>query len=281
VLGRPFCHDRRRFPQDPDMMAEFLALRRLLGVGVLCLLAVIPAAAEEVRVVSSGGFAPALKSLAAPFEKATGHHLVLQWGPSMGETPNAIPNRLQRGEPIDVVIMVGSALDRLVEQGKVVPGSRKLLARSRIGLAVKAGAPRPDISTVQALKEALLQARSIAYSDSASGVFLTRVLFPRLGIAEQLKDKARMIPADPVGESVARGEFELGFQQISELKAVAGIDLVGPLPAEANDVTLYTAALVKGAMSAQAGQALIAFLASPSATAAINGTGLEAAGGQP
>jgi molybdate transport system substrate-binding protein len=124
---------------------------------------------------------PAYKVLAPAFEKATGHHLIAQWGPSMGATLNAIPNRLKRGEAIDVVIMVGSSLDDLAAEGKVVPGSCRLLARSRIGLAVKAGAPRPDIRTVAGLKAALVAARSIAYSDSASGVYLVKVLFPRLG----------------------------------------------------------------------------------------------------
>jgi molybdate transport system substrate-binding protein len=237
--------------------------------------------ADDVRMVSSGGFAPAIQALAAAFEKTTGHHLITQWGPSMGATPNTIPNRLARGEAIDVVVMVGSALDDLARQGKVVPGSCVLLARSRIGAAVRAGARKPDISTVPALKAALLGAASIAYSDSASGVYLANVLFPRLGVADQIKGKARMIPAEPVGLVVARGEAELGFQQVSELKAVPGIDLVGVLPPEVNTVTLYSAGVVTGARSARAGQALITFLASPAAAAAIDRTGLEAAWDRP
>jgi molybdate transport system substrate-binding protein len=257
-----------------------LLFRGIWNLALVCAASLALAAAalaDEVRVVSSGGFAPAFQALAAEFERTTGHHLITQWGPSMGETAGAIPKRLERGEAIDVVVMVGYALDDMVRQGKVVPGSGVLLARSRIGAAVRAGARKPDISTVAALKTALLKARSIAYSDSASGVYLSKVLFPRLGIAEQIKDKSRMIPADPVGLSVARGEAELGFQQVAELKAVPGIDLVGVLPAEANTVTLYSAGVVVGARSAEAGRALIRFLASPASAAAINQTGLEAA----
>jgi molybdate transport system substrate-binding protein len=259
------------------MGSAFKTLQRLALAWAACAALAGPARADEVRVVSSGGFAAALKALAPEFEHRTGHRLVLQWGPSMGATENAIPNRLKRGEAIDVVVMVGSALDDLARQGKVASGSVRLLARSRIGAAVRAGAPRPDISTAAALKAALLQARSIAYSDSASGVFLSTVLFPRLGVAAQIKDRARMIPADPVGLSVARGEVELGFQQISELKAVPGIDLLGPLPAECQEVTLFSAAVLTGAASPGAGAALVAFLASPAAAAAIDQTGLEAA----
>lgn len=233
--------------------------------------------ADEVRVVSSGGFAPAYKALAPAFEKATGHTLVSAWGPSMGETKNAIPQRLARQEPIDVVIMVGSALDQLVARGQLDGATRTVLASSRIALAVRRGAAQPAITTVEQLKDALLAAKSIAYSDSASGVYLSQVLFPRLGLSEALKGKARMIPAEPVGQVVARGEAELGFQQLSELQHIDGIDVVGLIPEAAQEVTLFSAAVVQGAAHAQAGQALIRFLASPEAVPIINATGLTAA----
>jgi molybdate transport system substrate-binding protein len=231
----------------------------------------------ELHIVSSGGFAEAYRRLAPEFERKTGHTLVAGWGPSMGETVNAIPNRLKRGEDIDVVIMVGNALDGLARQGKVVPDSTVLLARSNIGVAVKAGAPKPDISTVEALKRTLLSAKSIAYSDSASGVYLSTVLFPRLGIADEIKGKSRMIPAEPVARVVARGEADIGFQQISELLPEHGIDVVGPLPAEAQHVTLFSAGVVAGAREADAAKALIQFLSSPDAAAIIRETGLEPA----
>lgn len=243
-----------------------LALVALAAYSVL-------AAAADIQVVSSGGFAAAYRALAPGFEQQSGHRLVADWGPSMGKTPQAIPNRIARGEAIDVVIMVGESLDGLAAQGKVTDGT--LLARSRIGVAVRAGAPKPDISTVEALKKALLSAKSIAYSDSASGVFLSTMLFPRLGIADQIKEKCRMIPAEPVAKVVARGEAELGFQQVSELLPIAGIDFVGTLPDEAQQFTPFSAGIVAGSKEKADAKALIGYLSSPAAAAAIRDTGLD------
>jgi molybdate transport system substrate-binding protein len=199
----------------------------------------------------SGGFSAALRNLAPAFERATGNTIVMISGPSMGDTPQAIPARLQRGEAADVVIMVGYALEALIKQGKVSADSRVDLARSRIGMAIRAGGPKPDISTVDAFKRTLLAAKSIAYSDSASGVYLSTDLFPRLGIADQLKSKSTMIPAEPVGLVVARGDAEIGFQQMSELLPVAG------------------------AQHADAAKALLTFLGSPAAAAVIAKTGMD------
>ena len=193
----------------------------------------------------------------------------------MGDTRDAVPQRLARGEPIDVVIMVGYALDKLAEEGKVIPDSRKELARSIIGIAVKAGAPKPDISTPDALKDALLNAKSIAYSDSASGVYVQNVLLKKLGIAEEVRGKAHMIPAEPVGQVVARGGAEIGFQQISELKPVKGIDIIGPLPDSLQQVTIFSAGIPVGAKHPEAAKQLIEFLASPAAADAIRDSGME------
>src|SRR5450830_2135777 len=154
--------------------------------------------AAELHVMNSGGFSAAYKALAPTFEKSTGNTLATAWGPSMGAAPEAIPNRLQRGEPADVVIMVGYALDQLITEGKVIAASRTALADSRIGVVVRSGTAHPDISTPEALKQALLHARSIAYSDSASGVYVERELFKKLGIEAQVKGKARMIQKTPV-----------------------------------------------------------------------------------
>jgi molybdate transport system substrate-binding protein len=237
------------------------------------------ASALDLHVMNSGAFSATYKALQPGYEKQSGNHLVTAWGPSMGESPNAIPKRLERGEPADLVILAGPALDELIRRGKVRPGSRVDLVRSRIALAVRAGAPRPDISTVEALKQALLNARSIAYSDSASGVYLSRTLFPRLGIAEQIRTKSRMIEAVPVGGVVAAGEAELGFQQLSELLPVPGIDIVGVLPGDAQRVTLFSAGIPVSAAHPEAAQGLVAYLKSKEAEPVIISHGLEPVSG--
>jgi molybdate transport system substrate-binding protein len=195
----------------------------------------------------------------------------------MGPTHNAIPVRLERGEKIDVVIMAAPALQDLIKHGKVRADSRVDLIKSYIGMAVKAGAPKPDISTVDALRQTLLNVKSIAYSDSASGVYLSTELFPKLGIADQIKNKSKKIESDPVGGVVATGEFEIGFQQISELKPVKGIDIVGPLPAGAQQITVFAAGIPITATHPDAAKALIEWLASPAAYPAIRKSGVEPA----
>ena len=231
--------------------------------------------AEEIKVVTSGGFTAAYLQLVPQYESATHNKLATEFGPSMGTTHNAIPVRLDRGEAIDVVIMAGPALDALIQQGKVRAGSRVDLVQSKIGMAVKAGAPRPDIASVEALKRTLLNAKSIAYSDSASGVYLSTELFPMLGIADQIKAKSKKIEADPVGGVVANGEFEIGFQQISELRPVKGIDIVGELPPGAQRITVFAAGIPVTANNPEQATALIRWLASPAAYEAIKKSGLE------
>src|SRR6202162_2943894 len=196
------------------------------------------------RVMISGGLTAAYNALVPEFERATGHKVITAYGPSMGTTANAIPMRLERGEAADVLILVGYALGDLRKQGKVVADSRVDLVRSKIGVAVKSGAPKPDISSAEALKRALLAAKSVAYSDSASGVYVSTEMFQRLGIADEMKDKARKIPAEPVAGVVARGDAEIGFQQISEMLPVQGVDIVGPLPPELQKITVFSAGIV-------------------------------------
>jgi len=231
--------------------------------------------AAELHVMNSGGFSAAYKALAPTFEKSTGNTLATAWGPSMGAAPEAIPNRLQRGEPADVVIMVGYALDDLIKQGKVIPDSRSALADSRIGMVVRAGSPRPDISTPEALKQVLLNARSIAYSDSASGVYIERELFKKLGVEAQVRDKARMVPKVPVAGVVASGEYEIGFQQVSELLPVAGADFVGKIPESLQSVTVFAAGIPVGSRHPEEARQLIRFLASPQAEAEVRNSGLD------
>jgi molybdate transport system substrate-binding protein len=257
------------------MRLRFVNLRALaLGLfGALLLSGA--AGAAEVRVMISGGLTAAYNALVPEFERATGHKVLTAYGPSMGTTVNAIPVRLERGEPADVLIMVGYALGDLVKQGKVVADSRIDLVKSPIGVAVKSGAPKPDISTADAVRRALLAAKSVAYSDSASGVYVSTEMFGKLGIADAMKDKAKKIPATPVGEIVAHGEAEIGLQQISELKPVAGIDIVGPLPDDLQKITVFSAGVASVAKEPDAGKALIKFLASPAARAEIVRSGME------
>jgi len=258
------------------LMRSTCANLRALTLGIAGVLWLASTAgAAEVRVMISGGLTAAYNALVPEFERATGHKVITAYGPSMGTTVNAIPVRLERGEPADVLILVGYALGDLIKQGKVVPDSRVDLVKSKIGVAVKSGAPKPDISSVDALKRALLAAKSVAYSDSASGVYVSTEMFGKLGIMEEMKDKARKIPATPVAEIVAHGDAEIGFQQISELKPVAGIDIVGPLPDELQKVTVFSAGIASASKEPEAGKALITFLASPAAKDTIVRSGLE------
>jgi molybdate transport system substrate-binding protein len=193
----------------------------------------------------------------------------------MGETPQAIPNRIARGEPVDVVIGVGYAVDKLAEDGKVVHGSRTDLAQVLIYMAVRAGASKPDIGSLYAFKQALLSAKSIAYSDSASGVYISTEMLARLGIADAVKGKSTMVPAEPVGRVVARGEAEIGFQPLSALRPVPGIEIVGPIPPEVQRPTVYAAGIAAGAKEPAAAKALIEYLASPASTKAVRESGMD------
>ena len=249
---------------------------RALALGILSASLLSGAAsAAEIRVMISGGLTAAYKALVPEFERATGHKVLTAYGPSMGTTTNAIPVRLERGEPADVLIMVGYALEDLAKNGKVIAGSSVDLVKSPIGVAVKSGAPKPHISTADAVKRALLAAKTIAYSDSASGVYVSTEMFDKLGIKEAMQGKARKIPATPVGEIVAHGDAEIGFQQMSELKPVEGIDIIGPLPDELQKITIFSAGIATVSKEPDAGKALIKFLASPAARGEIVKSGLD------
>jgi molybdate transport system substrate-binding protein len=235
-----------------------------------------PAAnAAEIKVMISGGYAPAYEELIPQFEKATGHKIVTAYGPSMGDTPQAIPNRIARGEPVDAIIAVAYAIDGMIAKGTVAPGSRTDLGQVLIYMAVRAGAPKPDIATLAAFKQALLAAKSIAYSDSASGTYISTEMFKTLGIEDQVKGKSRMIPAEPVGKVVARGEAEIGFQPISALRPVSGIDIVGPMPPEVQRPTVYAVGIAANAKEPTAAKALVAFLTSPAAADAVKRSGMD------
>ncbi|BFG73455.1 substrate-binding domain-containing protein [Paraburkholderia terrae] len=261
-------------PDTPSSMKNLLL--KLCTVALVAMsIAAANVQAADLHVMSSGGFTAAYKLLGPRFASATGNTLDTALGPSMGKSPEAIPNRLERGEPADVVIMVGYALDDLIKEGKIVPGSRVELADSRIGMVVREGAAKPDIGSVEALRQALLHARSIAYSDSASGVYIERELFKRLGIEDQVKPKAKMIPRIPVASVVANGDYEIGFQQVSELLPIKGATYVGKIPESLQSVTRYAAGIPIGAQHPKEAKALLDYLASPEVQPEVKSTGLD------
>ena len=235
------------------------------------------ALAAEIKVMTSGGFTEAYKNLTPDFERSTGHTVATAYGASQGGAPDSIPSRLARGEPVDIVILAAPALEGLIKEGKVTPGSRVDLVHSNMGMVVRAGAPKPDISTLEAFKKTLLDAKSIAYSASASGVYLSTELWPKMGIWEQIKDKSKRIESERVASVVARGEAEIGFQQVSELLPIPGVDYVGPLPEGAQKTTIFSAGIAVGSKEPDAARQLIQYFKSPAAEPAIKKSGLDPA----
>lgn len=246
----------------------------LLGAAALPLLSRRAAAAELV-VFSSGGLNAAYLALAPEFQRATGHSLTSVGASSMGAAPDAIPQRLARGEPADVLLLADGGLPALEARGFIRPGSRVDIARSLIGACVREGAPKPDISTLDAFRQALVNASSIAYSASASGVYIETEMFRRLGIHEQVMPKSRRILSERVAAVVARGEAEIGFQQVSEIVTVPGISYLGTIPEEVQQPTIFCGVVTANARQPEAAAALIRFLASPEAAPALRRTGLE------
>ena len=241
---------------------------------VLSVAAAAQAVAAEIRVMSSGAFTAALLEIIPLFERNSGHRVLPAFGASMGNAPNSIPSRLDRGEPVDVVILAAEALDQLIQNSKVAPGSRTDLVRSEIGMVVRAGATRPDIGSIDALKRTLLEAKSIAYSASASGVYVSTEMFRALGVHEQVMPKAKRVVSERVAAVVARGEAEIGFQQVSELINVPGADYVAVLPAEAQRVTIFSAGFAAASREPEAARELVRYFSSPAAVAVIRKSGL-------
>jgi molybdate transport system substrate-binding protein len=238
---------------------------------IAAVLAVPTASFAQVTVIISGGFSAAYREILPEFERTAGIKVTTTSGGSVGSGPNTIGGQIRRGVPADVVILAREGLGDLIAEGRIVAGTDVDLARSIIGMIVRAGTPKPDISTVEALKQTLLRAKSVAMSSSTSGVYLTTILFPRLGIADQMAGKISMSGAAAVG----RGEAEIGLQQVSEVLAVPGVDFVGTIPAEVQYVTTYAAAVVTGSKEIEASKRLIAFLSSEGAMAAIKKSGME------
>jgi molybdate transport system substrate-binding protein len=249
-------------------------------VGLLATVALawsVPAAkAAEIKVLSAGAMKEVVLAVVPEFEKATGHKVIFA-----NDTAGALSRRILGGEAFDVAVITPAVIDDLVSKGKVAAGSRVNLAQVGVGVMVKAGAPAPDISTVDAFKRTLLEAKSVAYIDPASGgssgIYLAG-LFEKLGIADQIKPKAKLKKGGYVAELLVSGEAELGIHQISEIVPVKGVTLVGPLPKEIQNVTVYAAGMASNAADAEAAKALIKVLAGPSAAAVLTGKGMDRPG---
>lgn len=254
------------------------SIRFLSVVAAAIVLMAQTAVAADIRVMISSGFHGAYSELGPAFERATGNHLITTRGPSMGDSPETIPARLSRGEAADVVILDGGAADELGKRGLVRADSKVELARSLIGMVVREGAAKPDISSVAALRNTLLSAKSIAYSDSGSGTYLSTTLFQKLGVADQIAARSRKVRGPPSGEPVAavvaRGEAEIGFQQVAELIHTPGITFAGALPAEVQPMFSFAGVLTRTAQEPDAARALLTFLSSREAAPAITKAGL-------
>ena len=243
----------------------------LAGLAAAAMMAGIKTAqAAEVKVMVANALKAPYLEIVSAFEKSTEHKVVTIWGGT-----EAIAKRVSGGEVVDLVIIAAPNLDKLIAEGKLVAGSRADFARSGVGVAVRTGLPKPDISSGEAVKRAVVAARSVAYSSGPSGFYLAE-LFGKMGIADQIKDKV-VQPASgvQVGELVARGEADLGFQQVSELLHVKGIDYLGPLPPDIQKITIYSAGLHTSAPAPDAARALVRFLTAAEAGPILKRAGLD------
>jgi len=226
--------------------------------------------AAEIKVIASAAVKEVVLDLLPAFEKSRGHKVTTIWAGT-----EAITKRISGGEVVDIVLIAAPNIDKLISEGRLVAGSRADVAKSGIGVAVRAGLPKPDISSGEAVKKAVLAAKSVAYSSGPSGSYLAD-LFKKMGIADQIKNKVKQTPSGvQVGEVVARGEADLGFQQVSELLHVKDIDYLGPLPADIQHITVFSAGLHTAATAPDAAKALIKFLTGPEAGPIIRKSGME------
>jgi molybdate transport system substrate-binding protein len=233
------------------------------------------AAAADLKILTAGAFKQIVLAVEPEFEKATGHKLAID-----NDTVGALSKRIEAGESFDVAVLAPAAVDELAKKGRIATGSRVDLARVGVGVMVKDGAPKPDIGTVDAFKRAVLAARSVAYIDPASGgssgIYVAKLL-ERLGIADDVKPKAKLKQGGYVADLVVSGEAELGIHQISEIVPVKGVTLVGPLPREIQNYTTYAAGIAAGTAHEDAARALVRFFSGPSATAILKAKGMEPA----
>jgi molybdate transport system substrate-binding protein len=243
-------------------LTKFLAAVMVIGTTT--------AHAAEIKVIASAAVKDVVLDLIPAFEKSSGHKVTTIWAGT-----EAITKRISGGEMVDIVLIAAPNIDKLISEGRLVAGSRADVAKSGIGVAVRAGLPKPDISSGEAVKKAVLEAKSVAYSSGPSGFYLAD-LFKKMGIADQIKDKVKQTPSGvQVGEVVARGEADLGFQQVSELLHLKGIHYLGPLPADIQHITVFSAGLHTAATAPDAAKQLVKFLTAPEAGAIIRKTGME------
>jgi len=231
------------------------------------------ASAAEIKVLSTQATEQSYRELMPLFEKATGHKVTTLFTGTLDADKRVLAN-----EPYDLLIMSQSSIDAHVKGGKVVAGSRVDLARSGVAVGVKVGAPKPDISSVDALKRTILNAKSIGYSTGPSGNYVL-MMFERLGVADQVKPKLKQTATGVfVGSIIASGEVEIGFQQVSELSQYEGVDYVGPLPAEVQNYTTFSSGILSNAKQAEAARALVRYITSPAAGAVFRKRGMEPGG---
>ncbi|HEY6822245.1 MAG TPA: substrate-binding domain-containing protein [Burkholderiales bacterium] len=229
---------------------------------------------QPLKVLISGGFDGACRQLLPEFERASGIKVATGSGSSQGTGPQVIAAQLARGVPADVVILSREGLDELIAASRIVPGTDADLASALIGIAVRAGAPKPDVSSADALKRALLSAKTVAVPASTSGIFLVKDVFPRLGVAERI-DVAVTPRGAGAAAMVAAGEAKLGLLPVSEILSAAGVDFAGTIPAEVQLDQAFSAAVVAGSTALEQAKALIAFLASEQADEAIRKSGMK------
>jgi molybdate transport system substrate-binding protein len=259
-------------------MAMMIGRMVVLGALVSAALGSAGAAtAAELKVLTAGAFKQIVVALAPEFEKATGHKLVIE-----NETVGALVKQIEGGKPFDVTFLSPGAVDDLVKAGKIAAGSRVNIARVGVGVMVKDGAPKPDIGSVDAFKQALLAAKSVAYIDPASGgssgIYVAKLL-DQLGIADQVKPKAKLKQGGYVADLIVSGEAELGVHQISEIVPVKGVTLVGPLPKEIQNYTTYAAGISAAPADAEGAKALVKFLTGPRTGELLKQKGMEPVAG--
>ena len=246
-----------------------------LGALAVAVALLLPTAAQaQLKVIMSGGFEAAYRQVLPEFERTTGLRVETGSGGSQGTGPETIRAQLRGGAMADVVILSREGLDELIADGRIVAGTEVGLAEAALGAAVRAGAPKPDVSTMEAFKQTLLRAGTIAIPASTSGIYLTKELFPRLGVADRITVKMPARGAQSAA-MVAAGEADLAIQPVSELVPAAGLTFAGELPAEVQLIQTFSAAVVKGSKEQAAAARLIAFLASDNAAAAITRSGMK------